>query len=74
MASTAGQCIIAQIASSVPTNTPQQMGEVEIAWREHPGKSCQSYANGDTTERSLEESKLACVKNDECAARHTPPI
>eukprot|EP00930_Biecheleria_cincta_P023687 TRINITY_DN17068_c0_g1_i3.p1 TRINITY_DN17068_c0_g1~~TRINITY_DN17068_c0_g1_i3.p1 ORF type:complete len:401 (-),score=75.28 TRINITY_DN17068_c0_g1_i3:63-1265(-) len=37
-------------------------------WQKHEGKSCQNYADGDNAERSLEDAKAACIKNEACAA------
>jgi len=39
-----------------------------IVWKKHEGKSCQNYADGDATDRSLEDSKVACLANDACVA------
>jgi len=41
-------------------------------WKKHSGKSCQSYANGDFIERSLEEAKVACEANSACVAIECP--
>eukprot|EP00747_Dinoflagellata_sp_TGD_P063086 gnl/TRDRNA2_/TRDRNA2_153301_c0_seq1.p1 gnl/TRDRNA2_/TRDRNA2_153301_c0~~gnl/TRDRNA2_/TRDRNA2_153301_c0_seq1.p1 ORF type:complete len:553 (-),score=92.43 gnl/TRDRNA2_/TRDRNA2_153301_c0_seq1:10-1668(-) len=38
------------------------------SWKLHVGKSCQNYANDDTTIRDLADSKEACMHNDACVA------
>lgn len=45
---------------------------VRIEWKQHRGKSCQGYANDDTTIRTLEASKRACLKNEACVAIECP--
>eukprot|EP00929_Paragymnodinium_shiwhaense_P014120 TRINITY_DN122004_c0_g1_i1.p1 TRINITY_DN122004_c0_g1~~TRINITY_DN122004_c0_g1_i1.p1 ORF type:complete len:519 (+),score=54.47 TRINITY_DN122004_c0_g1_i1:43-1599(+) len=39
-----------------------------IEWTRHQGKSCQGYAKGDSTARSLADSKIACLENEDCLA------
>lgn len=46
--------------------------KTKIQWKAHPGKSCQNYARGDSTGRSLEASKELCLTMDECAAIECP--
>jgi len=51
----------------VPASAPSK-----ISWEKHVGKSCQNYADGDTTARSLEDSKVACLAKDSCVAIECP--
>lgn len=44
----------------------------KLEWRKYRGRSCQNYAGGDSTDRSFEESKVACASNDECVAIECP--
>jgi len=45
---------------------------MRIDWQKHVEKSCQNYADGDSEERSLEDSKIACLKNDACIGIECP--
>ena len=35
-------------------------------WTRNVGKSCQGYANADSTQRTLQQSKTACISNSAC--------
>ena len=42
--------------------------EWRSTWIKHAGRSCQGYADGDRTGRTLVQSKIACSRNTACAA------
>lgn len=46
---------------------------VQTHWKKHVGLSCQGYAEGDATSRSLSESKRVCPTNSECVAIECGP-
>jgi len=46
--------------------------QASTAWIKHTGKSCQGYANGDSTKRTLEASKAACLTNSGCKGIECP--
>lgn len=46
--------------------------QAQEKWTFHKGKSCQNYANDDSTPRDLESSKRECLRNDACEAIECP--
>lgn len=55
-----------------PKAPPPAPPPAKETWVFHKGKSCQNYANDDSTPRDLESSKRECIRNDACEAIECP--
>ena len=57
-------------ASSIAANTTTQTSPanalLNMEWKKHKGHGCPGYAHGDSVERDLVQSKIACLKNAGC--------
>ena len=62
--------ITATASKGTATNTASKgvANKPSWAWTTHFGKSCQVYADGDSTGRTLEESKRLCLARTSCKA------
>ena len=61
--------IALEIIAAVHLTLPEEQYE---AWIKHSGRSCQSYADGDATDRTLGESKPLCRSRPSCKAIMCP--
>ena len=54
------------IAVNASTQTSPANPLLNMEWKKHKGHGCPGYAHGDSVERDLVQSKIACLKNAGC--------
>jgi len=60
----------AAVADALRSRAATASGANKISWKKHVGKSCQNYVEdeGNIVERSLQDSKAACLTMESCVA------